>query len=211
MKKYIVEACVESVAASLLAEQRGADRIELCADLLHDGLTPSLEVIEEAAARLTIPMRVMIRPHARDFHYDVQELKEMKRVINQCKLLDVEGVVFGMTEAGSARLDLHQIASLVDCAAPLKVTIHKAIDACERPLEEVARILQLGNIDAVLTSGGAETALAGVSMLREMIAMAGDQLDIIACGRVTDQNIDSMHALLRAKVYHGRKIVGSLA
>ncbi len=39
----IKEACVETFKEALLAEQNGADRIELCSDLANDGLTPPVE------------------------------------------------------------------------------------------------------------------------------------------------------------------------
>ena len=211
MKNYQVEACVESLSEALIAEQRGADRIELCADLANDGLTPSFELMEEAASRLAVPVRVMIRPHARSFVYDDADMRHMREAISQCLSLRVEGVVLGMVEPSGRRLDLDQLAELVALAAPLKVTLHKAIDACDAPLDELGRIVQLGGIDAVLTSGKSATALDGAPLLREMIQLASNHVDIIACGKVTSANLESIHTLLGAKFYHGRKIVGSLA
>lgn len=42
---YIKEACVEGLTQSINAENKGADRLELCARLDLDGLTPDIETI----------------------------------------------------------------------------------------------------------------------------------------------------------------------
>ena len=48
----IKEACVETFGEAKFAEQKGADRIELCSDLANDGLTPSVELMKESCNRL---------------------------------------------------------------------------------------------------------------------------------------------------------------
>jgi copper homeostasis protein len=63
----IKEACVETFEEAVLAEQRGANRIELCSDLANDGLTPSYELMQKTCSSLKIPVMVMIRPRAGNF------------------------------------------------------------------------------------------------------------------------------------------------
>ena len=40
-----VEVCVETLEQAFLAQELGVDRIELCANLLQGGLTPSIAAI----------------------------------------------------------------------------------------------------------------------------------------------------------------------
>lgn len=127
MDNFIKEACVENLEQAIHAEKMGADRIELCADLHLDGLTPSKELILKVKECLGIPCRVMVRPRAGDFIYSGAELAEMEATINFCKEAGVEGVVFGVLNK-EKHLDMNAISRLAALAKPLKVVIHKAID-----------------------------------------------------------------------------------
>ncbi|TRX53359.1 copper homeostasis protein CutC [Fulvivirga sp. M361] len=205
----IKEACVETIDQCVRAQAQGADRIELCADLIHDGLTPSHELIRLAIDQLGIPIRVMIRPRPGNFIYSKEEVSQMKDAIDYCKSVGVEGVVFGACTS-SETLDLDIITELTEYTLPLKVTIHKAIDSCDDPVDEVRRLKEIAGIDSILTSGKEATAIEGTECLKSMISEADDYLQIIACGKVTDENLTEVHDIIQAKAYHGKRIVGEL-
>lgn len=207
--EMILEACVESLEEALLVQTLGAERIELCADLHLDGLTPSFDLIEDVMHRLEIPVRVMIRPRKGDFIYSGEEMDIMLQAIDHCKQVGVDGVVFGVLTAEN-KLDLERIQELAEHASPLKVTIHKAIDQTPDPVASVRSLINIQNIHSVLTSGGALTAIEGVRVLQKMIQVAGDGIEVIVAGKVVPQNIDHLHQKLNSRAYHGRKIVGEL-
>lgn len=206
---YIIEACVEGVDQAVRAAQLGADRIELCARLDLDGLTPEKEVIRRVNEKIDIPVRVMIRPRPGDFNYTKAEIDEMKASIEICKEIGVAGVVLGVTTYNDS-LDISTIAALSDHASPLKVTIHKAIDSVTDPVAEIEGLTKIDGIDSILTSGRKRTCLEGEKLIKALIASAGSSIDVIVCGSVTNQNIASVHDKFKARAYHGKLIVGSL-
>jgi copper homeostasis protein len=205
----ILEACVESVKEAILAEKRGANRLELCSRLDLDGLTPERELIEQVMHNVHIPIKVMIRPRAGDFVYSTDELSAMKDYIRFCKQVGAQGVVFGLLDKDD-HLNLDQIQLLADEASPLEVTIHKAIDLTADPVTSLMELMKLRNITAVLTSGGATTALEGKEVIKKMLQVSGGKIQIIAAGKITNVNLTEIHHLIGAHEYHGRKIAGIL-
>lgn len=208
-RKYKIEACVESFEEALIAQQRGADQIELCSRLDLDGLTPDKDLIKKCAEELELDIKVMIRPRDGDFTYNTEEISLMKASIDYCKVLNVHGVVFGMLSEGILNIDI--IRELALHASPLKVTIHKAIDYTDDIIAQTKKLLSIHeHIDTILTSGGAKTAREGASQLGEMITICHDKINIMPAGKVTEHNLTELDKLLKAPAYHGRKIVGDL-
>jgi copper homeostasis protein len=138
--KMIKEACVETFEEALLAEQQGADRIELCSDLANDGLTPSPELMQKSCSTLKIPVMVMIRPRAGSFVHSEIEIDQMKTDIDRAKKAGAAGVVFGLLTPEN-KIDVENTRLLAEYAQPLPVTFHKAIDELTNPVEGV-RVLK---------------------------------------------------------------------
>ena len=90
------EVCVDSIAGVRAAREAGADRVELCANLLEGGITPSLGTILVARKVADIKLHVMIRPRGGDFFYDEDEIATMEADIASAKSAGVDGVVFGV-------------------------------------------------------------------------------------------------------------------
>ena len=75
-----VEICVSDVPSVVAAQEGGADRVELCANLGEGGTTPSAGAIA-LACRLSLPIHVIIRPRGGDFCYLDVEFEAMRHDI----------------------------------------------------------------------------------------------------------------------------------
>ena len=205
----VKEVCVDNIYDAISAFKKGANRLELCSDLGQDGLTPSYELLTEVKFKLTLPVRVMVRPHSRSFVYNDDELNQMKKTINYCKKMNFDGVVFGCLNE-KYELDLQKIEVLSIFAKPLKVIIHKAIDLTNSPLKSLKKLIQIDLVDGVLTSGGAKTALHGIEVLNKMMDVIPENFELISAGKITNRNFNLIHKKIKGRFYHGRKIVGDL-
>ncbi|TKJ08794.1 copper homeostasis protein CutC, partial [Bacillus cereus] len=74
----VIATCLEDVKR---IESGGGKRIELISSYTEGGLTPSYAFIKKAVEAVSIPIHVMIRPHAKSFTYTEEEIEMMKEDI----------------------------------------------------------------------------------------------------------------------------------
>lgn len=200
MEGLELEICVDSLHSALEAEKGGATRIELCASLSEGGLTPSAGLMLLARKQLHIDIHVLIRPRRGDFLYTDLEFEIMKQDIKLARELGANGLVLGILKA-NGQVDVERTAALIELAAPLSITFHRAFDMCADPFKALEELKQL-RIDRLLTSGQQETALAGSKLIHDLVKAAGDQLIIMPGGGICDDNIEELLAKTGAKAYH---------
>lgn len=176
--RVLVEVCVDGVDSALAAEAGGADRIELCDNLLEGGTTPSAGMIATCCARLSIPVFVMIRPRGGAFSCSEAELEVMRRDVEEARRLGAAGVVIGLLTA-DGEVDVARTRELVELARPLPVTFHRAFDSCRDPGRALDDLLATG-VERVLSSGFAPTAEQGIPVLRGMVERAAGRLRVMA-------------------------------
>jgi copper homeostasis protein len=204
----LLEACVENLSEALIAEKRGAGRIELCDNLAAGGTTPSYGTIVTCKKHLSIPVIVMIRPRGGNFVYSLPEVECMLEDIRICKMAGADGIATGVLTPGG-EIDLPLLRRLINEAGPLQITFHKAIDETNDIRSEIQKLTGTG-VNRVLTSGGAPTALEGSQMLKELITLTSGSPVILTAGKVTADNLDALSKLIPSSEFHGRKIVGDL-
>ena len=105
----IKEACVETFEEAVSAAKKGADRIELCADLQLDGLTPSFELMQRTCSTLKIPVMVMIRPRGGGFVYSEEEINQMKTDIDKAKKAGVVAAQFAGNGGEVEKVRVHNL------------------------------------------------------------------------------------------------------
>ena len=174
-----LEVCVDSTASALAAKRGGADRLELCADLIIGGTTPSPALLRQVKAETGLPVRALIRPRFGDFCYDRYELAQMAECAAELVAAGADGIVTGvLTPAGALDTDaLRPIYAAARQAAEkahrtVDCTLHRAFDVCCDPFAALEAAKQLG-LATILTSGQAASAPQGAALLRQLVEAAG--------------------------------------
>ncbi|MGH1363747.1 MAG: copper homeostasis protein CutC [Calditrichia bacterium] len=180
----------------------GAARVELCAAMHLDGLTPGKEHISEArkAFKDRPGLMVMIRPRADNFCYSTSELTLMKQQIEMAAAIRADGVVFGVLQKTDFRLSLPALDILVNLSRKnnLTTTFHRAFDATPDAFEALQILIDFG-VDRVLTSGtnwqGRQPATKGKQKLSRLIEASNRQIEIVIGGGI---NRSAIRALTKA-------------
>ena len=200
----IFEACVGNYNEAVAAEKRGADRIELCDNLMEDGTTPSYGTIKMAVEKINIPIMVIIRPRGGSFTYTEEELEIMKYDVKMCKDLGAHGVVIGAIKDG--KIDREIIKELADLAKPMTITFHMAFDEIEDKKSAIDELVEL-KIDRILTKGGVSDAMTGKDSLKELVEYAAGRISIMPGKGVNKENRDFLLEYTGVKEIHGSKVV----
>ena len=191
-KDYLIEICLEDVEHAIRAEQLGANRIELCANLIEGGTTPSYGMIKSCIDHLEIPVHVMLRCRAGNFDYTPYEFDIMLYDAEVAAGLGARGVVFGFLNSDLS-LDTKKTEKMVQKCHDLglKMTFHRAIDVCQNPMDTAKIIAGMG-VESLLTSGAKLTAPKGLDLIKAYLQEIGDQINILAGCGINSKNVRQM-------------------
>ena len=146
----------------------------------------------EAVVATGVPVHVLVRPRAGGFSYSALEVSLMVRDIEAVVDAGAAGVVVGALTAGGV-LDRHALAALRDAAEGLEVTVHRCVDALSDPVAAIDVLADLG-VTRVLTSGGAATAVEGVTVIGRMVETAEGRVHVMAGGGVKVEDVPELVA-----------------
>ena len=191
MKKFLLEICVDSFESARRASENGADRLELCGDLLVGGVSPSPFLIEQVVERIKTPVNVLLRPRFGDFCFTAEEKEVMLKEIEFCVNAGVNGIVIGaLTPEGD--LDVPFLSQCMAAAADCEVTLHRCFDVCRDGFEAIETACDLG-LQTILTSGQMATAPNGAENLKAFRSFAADRIHLMAGSGVSAANIPQLH------------------
>jgi copper homeostasis protein len=206
---FRLEICVDNIESAIDAQNAGADRIELCNNLMEGGTTPGFGTISLVRKNLNIGLHVIIRPRGGDFIYSDLEYNIMRRDIDTCGACGIDGIVLGILKSDGA-IDIERTAGLIELARPMSVTFHRAFDMCADPLKGLEDVIATG-ADRLLTSGLKNKAFEGIEMISQLVSQAGKRIIIMPGSGINESNIVEIAKITGAKEYHltGRKVIGS--
>ena len=215
--RSVLEVCVDSTASALAAKRGGADRLELCADLIVGGTTPSLTLVQQVKAETGLPVRALLRPRFGDFCYDSYELAQMEQLAAKLVEAGADGIVTGVLTPEGA-LDAGAMQPIYAAARkaaekvgrPVACTLHRAFDVCADPFAALETALEMG-LCTILTSGQAASAPQGAALLRQLTERAGKDVEILAGAGVSAQNIPVLAAQTGVRAFHlsGKQVLQS--
>jgi len=187
-----IEICANSYQSALNAQLAGADRIELCSELSIGGITPSMGMLQQVVQDINIVIHVLIRPRSGDFCYSKQEFEIMKKDIEICKSLGINGIVSGVL-LNNHEIDINGTKELIEISKPLSFTFHRAFDCIKNPMEGLQALIDL-KVDRVLTSGQKAKAIDGLPLLQLLLKHANNKIIILPGSGINSSTIEVFQA-----------------
>jgi len=189
-QRVLIEAAVDNEADAVAAWKAGADRLELCARLDLDGLTPDVALLRAVKQAVPIPVAAMARREpAREGDFTLTDamLADMLRDVDALSPY-ADALVFGGV-LGDGTIDVARTRLLVERAGPGRSVFHRAFDRVSDADSALDVLISL-KIRRVLTSGLAASAGSeeGVACLARLVEGARGRIEILPGGGVRASN-----------------------
>jgi len=203
----MLEVIALSLDDALAAEAGGAARLEMTVDIERDGLTPPIALVKEITARVSIPVRAMLRPRD-SFEIDGDaELAAICAQVRALAALPIDGLVLGWLRDGA--VDLRALRAVADAAPRTRFTFHRAVERVADIDAALDALRTIPQVDTILHSGGAALpADARVDALRDLHARcAARGLTLLAGGGLDASLISRLRRETPVRAFHvGRSV-----
>ena len=188
MSQILMEICCGSAEDAIVAARNGADRVELNNNLFQGGLIPSVGTLQVVKQHTGIPVMAMVRPRAGGFCYTDIEMETARADARALLDAGADGLVFGFLH-GDGTIDEDRTRAFVELAEGKPCVFHRAIDVVPDWKRGLDTLIRLG-VTRVLTSGQESDVFFALDTIREMIAFAGDAIEILPGAGITLRNVD---------------------
>jgi copper homeostasis protein len=165
------------------AQAGGADRLEVCAAMAADGLSPAVATVSAIRRVTDLPVRVMLRL-TDSYTATGADLTRLQAQVSSYLAAGASGFVLGFLTPDSG-VDVQACAELVSAFPGVPWTFHRAIDATLEARPAWRALRELPGLDCVLTAGSVRGVpqgldelcrLAGQDPVVARLAMAGGGL-----------------------------------
>jgi copper homeostasis protein len=197
---FILEACVDSVESAMEAVKGGANRLELCNNIIIGGTTPNINLFELIKEKTNIKINVLIRPRYGDFCYTENEFEIMKRDIRMFKRAGANGVVIGILKS-DGMLDIARMKELITVAEGMYITLHRGFDVCRDAFATLEDAKKLG-INSILTSGQKNKCTQGRELLKELVEKSEGKIEILIGSGINSSNVEDIVSYTKSYAVH---------
>ncbi|WJF90271.1 copper homeostasis protein CutC [Paraburkholderia bonniea] len=185
----LLEVIATTLTDARLAEQAGANRLELVTGMAEGGLTPSLGLIEAVLDAVRIPVNVIVRPHSRSFVFSADDYAVMLRDIRTLVAAGAHGIVIGMLTA-SGEIDQEGLKRVIEAAQGVPITFHRAFDEVRDQPRALDVLLAYPGVTNLLTSGGQPSVLQAIDTIRALVQQAqGSHCTVLAGAGLTLETV----------------------
>ena len=203
MSDVFLEVIVCSVEDAVEAEAGGAHRLEMVSRLDVGGLTPTVELVRQIKAEVSLPLRVMVRENVGfEGGDDVGALCETAVVMNE---IGVDGLVLGFLRNGE--LDEQTLSKVLSSAPRLNATFHHAFEAAADKQRLIQALKKFPQIDRILAHGGQGDWSEKIERLISYQSIAMPAIRILVGGGLDPSVIKSIRGRSDLNEFH----VGSAA
>ncbi len=200
MNDGILEVIACTLEDAIEAELGGANRLEVVSRFDLGGLTPSVELVAEIRARVSIPLRVMLRESESYRLSDPKEIEKLCAKAGELDELGVDGLVLGFLVNGG--IDRELVKRILANAPNLKATFHHAFEETNDKFTAVEKLKAIPQIDRVLTHCGSGKWLEKCRLLEEYRRAANPQIKILAGGAVNASVIRLLRKRTAVNEFH---------
>ncbi len=201
MTRPQLEVCIATYAEAVIAQDAGADRVELNSALQLGGLTPSPATVQRILAGCSIEVIAMCRPRPGGFCYNDDHwatlLADCRWMIEQ----GVHGIAFGCLTP-ERNIDAARVRQMRERVGGQQLVFHRAFDLVEDWQSALECLIEAG-VDRVMTSGGAESVPNGLQQIHRIVEFASGRIEIIPAGGITPENLTEVLRSTGCQQIHG--------
>ena len=196
----LLEVIACTVEDAVRAGRGGANRLEIISQFNVGGLTPSLDLVREIKAKVSVPLRVMLRESEGYGVSGEEETEKLCAVARQLNEIRVDGIVLGFLKNGE--IDSGLTERILSCAPDLNATFHHAFEDSADKLFVIEKLKRLPQIDRILAHGGQDSWVKKASLLDAYVSRARPEIKILAGGGVDAEVIKLLKATSSVGEFH---------
>jgi copper homeostasis protein len=197
----MLEVCVDSLQSALVAEEAGAQRIELCHSLEVGGVSPCESLIQSVRRSIQLPLIVLIRARAGNFVFHAAEIDQMICDSKRALELGADGIAIGGLLPAND-LDISFLETVARSIPKCELVMHRAFDEVRDPRCALRQLTELG-FQRVLTSGGPIHAMDGIEILKSLNAWSNQLIEILPGGGIGPSNAYEVISRSGCRQLHG--------